>query len=215
MNTENKKSNWMKSHPLASFFLLALVMSWGLPIVLGFALTSLVNQSDLKDVVGQGAMWVSLYGPVLSGMIVTRWITPEQSPAPARRRWLTFGIVWIIALVVSALSLQQMFASNIGLISLLLISIPIALVPAFVFSSAFSKVASLREYLSTLVRPRGHFVWYLVALLTFPVIHLLGIMITNLMDSKPLLFNVHFTPGILSATLITFASVFFYSGGVN
>jgi membrane protease YdiL (CAAX protease family) len=40
-------------------------------------------------------------------------------------------------------------------------------------------------------------------------------LITNLLDNKPLLFSVHFTPGILPATLITFASVFFYSGGVN
>ncbi|MDH3567906.1 MAG: hypothetical protein OEM61_11225 [Desulfobacteraceae bacterium] len=156
---------------------------------------------------------MTLYGPVLAGMIVTRWVTPEQNPGSARKQWLTFGIVWIIALVVSALGLRQESTSNIGLIPLLIISIPIALLPAFVFSSAFSTVASLRDYLSTLVYPRGHSVWYLVALLTFPVVQLLGIAITNLLDSKPLLFNVHFAPGILSATLITYASVFFYSGG--
>jgi uncharacterized protein len=98
---------------------------------------------------------------------------------------------------------------------MLIISIPIAILPAFVFSSAFSRVASLREYLSTLVHPRGHFVWYLVALLTFPVIHLLGVAITNLLAGRLPLYNIYLNPGILLTTLIAFASVFFYSGGVN
>ena len=206
-------ANWMKSHPLALFFSLALVITWGLLIVLALALKGLVNQSDLMDVLLLSTARLVLYGPVLAGMIVTRWVTPEQNPGSARKRWLIFGIVWTFALVVSALGLQQQSASNIGLIPLLIISIPTALLPAFVFSHAFSKVTSLRDCLSSLVHPRGHFVWYLVALLTFPVVQLLGIAITNLLDSKPLLLNVHFAPGILSATLITYASVFFYSGG--
>src|SRR5512139_3451710 len=208
--------NWLKSHPIISFLSLALAITWGLSIPL-FVLyqAGLVNHSDIMDVLLLYTARLAVYGPVLAGMILTRWITTEKSPGSARKRWLTFGIVWIIALVVSALGLQQESASNTGLIPLLIISIPIALLPAFVFSSAFSKITSLRDYLSTLVHPRGHFVWYLVALLTFPLVHLLGIVITNLLDSKPLLFNVDFTPGILSATLIAFASVFFYSGGVN
>ncbi|HEY5670021.1 MAG TPA: hypothetical protein VIS72_07670 [Anaerolineales bacterium] len=215
--------NWMKSHPLAMFFSLALVLTYGLLIglglalasVLAFALAGLENQSDLMNLLLINTGRLMVYGPVLAGMIVTRSITPGQKPGSARKRWLTFLIVWITAMVVSTLGLQQESASNIGLIPLVIISIPIALVPAFVFSSAFSKVASLRDYLSTLVHPRGHFVWYLIALLTFPMIHLLGIMITNLLDSNPLLSNVHFNPGILSAPFITFTSVFFYSGGVN
>ena len=216
-------SNWVKSHPLAMFFSLALVLTYGLLIapglalasVLAFALAGLENQSDLMNLLLINTGRLMVYGPVLAGMIVTRWITPGQKPGSARIRWITFWIVWITALVVSALGLQQESASNIGLIPLVIISIPIALVPAFVFSSAFSQVGSLRDYLSTLVHPRGHFVWYLIALLTFPVIQFLGIVITNLLDSNPLLFNVHFNPGILSAAFITFASVFFYSGGVN
>jgi membrane protease YdiL (CAAX protease family) len=206
----------MKSHPLVLFFSLALVITWGLLICASSLLVGPANQSDLMDVLllHHGAR-LALYGPVLAGMIVTRWVTPEQNLGSARKRWLTFGIVWIIALVVDALGWRQENASNTGLIPLLILPISIALLPAFIFSSAFSKFTSLRDYLSTLVHPQGHFVWYLVALLTFPVVSLLGIVITNLLDSKPPLFNVHFAPGILSATLITFASVFFYSGGVN
>jgi uncharacterized protein len=208
--------NRMRSHPIISFLSLALVITWGLLIpVFVLYQTGFVNQSDLTDVLLLYTARLAVYGPVLAGMIVTRWIPPEKSPGSARKRWLTFGLVWISALVVSALGLQQESASNTGLIPLLIISIPIALLPAFVFSSAFSNVTSLRDYLSTLVHPRGYFIWYLVALLTFPVAHLLGVVITNLLDSKPLLFTVHFTPRSLLAALIAFASVFFYSGGVN
>jgi len=36
--------------------------------------------------------------------------------------------------------------------------------------------------LTTLVRPTGKLVYYLVALLTFPVIHLIGAGITNILN---------------------------------
>lgn len=64
---------------------------------------------------------------------------------------------------------------------MLIISIPIAILPAYAVSSAFSRVSSLREYISTLVRPRGNLIWYLVALLTFPVLQILGLAITQLL----------------------------------
>ena len=82
---------WMKSHPLISFFTLALVITWGLLIpVLALIQAGFVNQSDLMAVLLLYTARLAIYGPVLAGIIVTRWITPEQNPGSARKQWLTF-----------------------------------------------------------------------------------------------------------------------------
>jgi membrane protease YdiL (CAAX protease family) len=207
---------WMKTRPLVSFFILTLALMYILFFLAIYLYQMGLADQTLLQVLILYISRLAVYSPVLAGMLVTRWTLPVRSPVSASKRWLTFGIVWLVALIISTLDLWRSNPDpTVGWVPMLIISIPIAILPAFVFSSAFSRVTSLREYLSTLVHPQGHFVWYLVALLTFPVIHFLGVVITNLLAGRPSLYDIHFTPGILLTTLITFASVFFYSGGVN
>jgi hypothetical protein len=118
--------------------------------------------------------------------------------------------------MISALDLRQIITEDdLGWVPLLIISIPIAILPAFVISCAFSRITSLREYLSTLVRPRGNWIWYIVALFTFPVFQVLGLAITQLVGAEPGLTDIHLSPKILLSTLVTFVSVLLYSGGIN
>jgi membrane protease YdiL (CAAX protease family) len=158
----------------------------------------------------------AVYSPVFAGMIVTRWIAAERSPTSVKKRWLVFGIVWIVALAVYALDVRRSVPEDaLGWLPLIVILIPVAVLPAFVFASTFSKVTSIRAYLSTLIRPRGHLIWYLVALLTFPVVHFLGIGITQILGGEESIANIRIDPQLLLTTLLTFMVVFFYSGGIN
>ena len=207
-----KSIEWIKAHPIMSFFALTLLLTYALL----FPALYLMENSDQDFIVifALYAARLGVYVPVLVGMLVTRWILPDQSRKSASKRWSIFGIVWLVALIVSALDLQR-GGAPLEWVPLLILSIPIAVLPAFVVSSAFSRVTSLREYLSTLVRPRGKLIYYLIALLTFPVLYILGLAITQLLTGEPRLSSVQLSPEILLATLITFASVFFYSGGIN
>jgi membrane protease YdiL (CAAX protease family) len=211
-----KVTDWMKAHPILSFFALALALMYILFFLAIYLYQISLADQTLLQVLVLYISRLAVYSPVLAGMLVTRWTLPVRGPVSARKRWVTFGIVWLAALIISTLDLWRGNPDpTVGWVPMLIISIPIAILPAVVFSSAFRRVTSLREYLSTLVHPRGHFVWYLVALLTFPVINLLGVAITNFLAGRPPLNYIHLNPGVLSTTLITFASVFFYSGGVN
>jgi membrane protease YdiL (CAAX protease family) len=205
---------WMKTHPIVSFLALAL----GLIYLLLFPVIFLMDSAmpDLLQLLMLYAARLCVYGPVLCGMLVTRWTASERSLAPAWKRWLCFGIVWLVALLVYTLDLHRNVAEgSLGWAGLLIISIPIAMLPAYVVSSAFGRITSLREYLATLVHPRGNWGWYLVALLTFPVLFVLGLVVTQLFGSTPRLSDVHISSEIVWASLLTFASVFFYSGGIN
>jgi membrane protease YdiL (CAAX protease family) len=159
---------------------------------------------------------LGVYIPVLMGTLITRWIHPDLSTTSTSKRWSAFFIVWLVALVVSALDLRRLVPEDdLGWVPLLILSIPIAVLPAYVVSSVFSRVTSLREYLTTLVYPRGSLIWYLIALLTFPLLQILGLAITQLLTGEPLVSNIHLEPKILLDTLVTFAVVFFYTGGIN
>lgn len=207
-------NEWMKAHPIVSFFALALALMY----ILAFPVVLLMNSMDHPplQLLMLYAGRLCVYGPVLAGIFVTRWTLPSRTHTSTRARWVCFGIVWLLALGISALDLRRTIAEDaLGWVPLLVLSIPIAILPAFVVSSAFSRVTSLREYLSTLVHPSGNVIWYVVALLTFPVLQILGLAITQILGAEPRLSDVHWSPGILLATLVTLASVFFYSGGIN
>jgi CAAX protease family protein len=209
-----KSIEWMKSHPMVSFFALVLALMYLLVFPVVFRMDD--AEQPLLQLLMLYVCRLGVYGPVLFGMLITRWTSPERSPAPAWKRWLCFGIVGLVALVIYTLDFHRNVAEgSLGWAGLAIISIPIALLPAYVVSSAFSRVASLREYLATLVHPRGYWGWYLVALLTFPVLQVLGLAVTQLLGSTPRLADVHVSREILLATLLTFVSVFFYSGGIN
>jgi len=208
----------MKKHPILSFFILTLAMMYfiGFPVVYLMGLIGTSTNQPLLNLIVAYAGELAVYSPILVGMFVTRRTLPEQSLASTRNRRLTFWIVWLIGLFVYAFDLKLGPSGQVlGWIPLLIISIPVAFLPAFVVSRAFSRVTSLREFLSTLIHPRGHWGWYIVALLTFPVTAFLGAVITQLMTGESLFSGFHLSSGILLAALATFARVVFYTGGIN
>ncbi len=207
---------WIKSYPIPSFFILTLLSTFFLLFPPVYLHQTGFTDHPLLQVMMLYASRLAVYSPVLVGMLITWRAQPSRSPVSTRKRWLSFVIVWIAALVISTLELRgRIPQASLGWMPLLVLSIPIAILPAFVISSAFSRVASLREYLSSLVRPRGHLIWYLFALFIFPMVYIMGLAITQLLTGEPWLSNTQLSSEVLLATLITFASVFFYSGGIN
>ncbi len=208
-----KLAEWFQRYALAAFFTFATVFMF-VPLIPALYLNSLDN--PIAQASGMYLARVAVYSPALAGMIVTRWVAAERSPTSRKKRWLVFGIVWIVALAVHALDLRRSLPEGaLGWAGLILISIPVAFLPAFVFSSAFSEVTSIRDYLSTLIRPRGHLIWYLFALLAFPLVHILGIVITGMIGGENSIATTRIDSQLLTTMLLAFVYVFFYSGGVN
>jgi membrane protease YdiL (CAAX protease family) len=211
--TMKRLTEWIRGHPLVAFFTIAIVFMFAL-LFPALYLSSL--DQPIMQVFVLYLARVAVYSPVLAGLMVTRWIHPQQSPTSAKKRWLSLGITWIVALAVFALELRRSVPEDeLGWAPLIVLSIPVAFLPAFVVSSAFSRVTSIRDYLSTLIRPRGHLIWYLAALLTFPVVHLLGHGITQILGGEESIANIRIGPELLMTTLLTLTVVFFYSGGIN
>ena len=155
---------WVRRHQIISFFALVYVISFGvgIPLVYLFRGDHTVQRTLQFFVVR-----LLLYGPALAGMIVARAADRGERTGGKNRRWLAFVISWALAASVSVLYLMRTSGGGADPSSFIVISRLAALFPAFVISGAFSRITSIRRYISTLVRPRGGVVWYLVALLLF------------------------------------------------
>ena len=205
-------ADWIKRHEIMAFFLLGIVICFAtlFPAVL------VIPQNDtLGQILSFYLAMIGVYSPVLAGMFIVRVIQPDRQRVPFARRLLIFLPVWLIAEIILTASLRFSAAPGASTIALAILSLPAALLPAFVISSAYSGADGVKKMLATLVRPKGSIIYYLVALLTFPVIHIGGVGITNVLNGKA--WFPPFFPGadLAYTLLITFFSVLLFSGGIN
>jgi len=170
-------SSWIKQHQLSSFFILSFAISWGLLITLGPLYMSGV-------VLVIPILMLALFGPALAGIILSGVIHPEPKQTTLKSRLLAFFLTWLVATPVFVLSPElsrQGISISFGLVVMAAV---IALIPAFIVSSAFSRTPGVRAYLEPLVKPQGNVIWYITAIFLIPALLALSIVITNILGKE-------------------------------
>jgi len=158
---------------------------------------------------------LGIYSPVIAGILVTIVSNSKKKRVPFVRRLPVFVPVWLIALVIHAADLSRTAPPSTSILALILFSVPVALLPAFVVSSALVGTESVRNMLSSLVRPRGRFSHYLIALFAFPAIHFIGVVITSVLHHEPWFPKTDIGASLAFELLVTFVSVLLFTGGIN
>lgn len=198
----------VRRHQVASFFVLTLFITFGISVpclfLLGF-------DHPVSDLIQFCFVQLLLFSPILSGIIISRLTDTQRRESSQRTRWIVFLATWVVAFVISW---QTRFRYDNSTVEVVAAGIR-ALIPAFILSLVFSSHAKLAEYLSTILRPRGKLVWYLIALLAFPVIHVLGNAITSFMGGTARQAGTVDVIDVIFRTVVTFFSVLFFSGGLN
>ena len=198
----------VRRHQVVSFFVLTLFLTFGISVpslfLLGF-------DHPVSDVIQFCFVQLLLFSPVLAGIIISRLTDTRPRVSGQKARWIVFLVTWVVAFVISW---QTRFRYDNATVEMAAAAIR-ALIPAFILSLIFSGHVKLAEYLSTILRPRGKLVWYLVALLAFPVIHVLGNVITSFMGGAARQAGNADAAGVIFRTVVTFFSVLFFSGGLN
>jgi membrane protease YdiL (CAAX protease family) len=159
-------TEYLKRHQLIAYFFLTYVFSWALWI----SLQQLVldGRRSLMPLISLG-----VFAPALVGIGLSSVLKPRPRQGSRKPAVIAFIIVWILASVIIIVDLlvnEQMDLST----PLVVISAITGLLPAFVVSSAFSTIPGVRDHLRTYIKPRGPFGYYLLALVLFPAIWLLG-----------------------------------------
>jgi membrane protease YdiL (CAAX protease family) len=207
-----KTREWTRAHPIEAFFLLAILMCFGLlfPAVL------VVPQQRMSgQILGFYLARLGVYSPAVAGITVARIVQPGRQRVSLSRRLSVFLPAWLVAAIVQTASLELTAPPSVSPIALFALSLPVALLPAWVISAAFSGSDGVRRLLATVIRPKGSMVYYLVALSIFPFIQVVGAGITNALTGSPWLPRVNQGANLALTLVITFCSVLLFSGGVN
>ena len=203
---------WVRDYPLESFFALAILICYAtlFPAIFLIPQDNTIGQI-LCYFIGQ----IGVFSSVISAIIITKIIQPLRTPFPLLKRLYIFFPVWIVTTIINIANLKQTAPPQVPLIGLVILSIPVALLPTYVILSAFAGAESIRNLLSTLVKPKGNIVYYLIALLTFPFIHFVGSIISNIIQGHPLLPEINQPSTFTYTILVAFISGLFFSGGLN
>lgn len=203
---------WVRRHPIASFFLLAIAMCFATLFPASFLLP---RGAVYGQILGFYLSIVGVYSPVLAGIIVTQMAHPGRGHRPLAQRLKVFIPVWFIATGICIANLRLTAPPGVPLAGLIVLSFPAALLPAWVLSSASAGSEGVRRMLASLIKPTGNLGYYLIALLTFPVIHVVGAGLTNIWNGSAWFPPQGAGADLFPTLVITFCSVLFFFGGLN
>jgi uncharacterized protein len=199
-------TEWIKRHPVAAFFFFAFVITWPIEILALFILPG----NQLLLFFGQWA----LFGPALAAMLISGIEQPQPKVKRRRLRWIAFLLSWLLSAL--ALILYGWKVMGMELIVSCIANGILAIVPAWVLSSAYARTPGVRKQFSTLLRPRGPAIWYLAIFLIYPGISLLAMGVMRLVGG-----DVHYSMAITSfggaviLVILEFLHVFLLTGGIN
>lgn len=202
----NRIRRIIKEHQLISFFVLTYLTSWLL--FLPFFLTGDEQTFGILALVG-------LFCPAFVNILISRIITPVSDENPKSRRRIAFLVTWVIATAIFTLHVKT--TSRIESPVTIVFYAIIALLPAFVVASVFSKFPVVRRSLSSILNPKGHIVWYLFALLMPWIIKLISIPITaqlgwNAIYEPDRIYGISRWLGLVA---ISFLYGLVFAGGLN
>jgi membrane protease YdiL (CAAX protease family) len=173
----NKLACWIKENQLISFFALSFTISWGLLFLLGPLYANGV-------VLVVPALMLALYGPALAGIILSAILHPKPRQATPRSRLLTFFLTWLLATPIFVFTPESRPEGIDLSIGLVIVAAVIALIPAFIVSSAFSRTPGVRVFLEPLLKPRGSVAWYATAVLIIPALLMISALVTVILGDE-------------------------------
>ena len=198
--------DWIRQHQIAAFYILVFGLSW--PSI-ALAFWAFPDNLPLQAIFGK--LWA--FGPALVALLISAIVNPEPKRGSGGLRWIVFAAGWLFSWLILVLNARLVLSktTEMGLVVALGIC---ALLPAWILSSVYSKTPGIRRQFSTLLKPRGSILWYVVALFSFPVLLLAGAGITRLLGGVVAFRDMGFGSAV-ALPLIHFLEGFLASGGVN
>ena len=165
--------SWIRQHQLAAFFIITFTISWG-P---GFSFYK-VFQSGYELLFPLAA--IAICSPALAGITVAKVSNKEPKGETTQPFWIAFLIAMLFSTAVFLIN--NVVVNKATFSPIMLLFTPIVISPvAYVFSSAFSRIPSVRHYLSSVYLVRRVGGWLLLAPVVMLGIDLLSNWISNLL----------------------------------
>jgi membrane protease YdiL (CAAX protease family) len=203
----NTLTDWIKRHQVAAFFILAYAISWPLLFLYFYGFHGDPSIGALIEP-------LVVFSPALMAMLISGISEPLPRHEDRKPRRVAFFLSWLISAPILILYAWKVY--KVDLVIAAIVYSVLALFPAWVLSSAYARTPGIRKHFSTILRPRGPALWYLVVFLTFPGIPLVGMGITRLFGSEAQFFlaDLGFREAAIFLVL-EFLHGFLMTGGIN
>jgi membrane protease YdiL (CAAX protease family) len=203
----NKITEWIKRHQVLAFVILVYAIAWPGTFLAYF----IYPGNDLVEIL---AMPFVLFSPALIAMLISGIAEPRPKYERSKTRWIAFVLSWLLSGII--LILYGWKINDMPIVVNVIVHSLLALFPAWILSSAFSRIPGIRKQFSTLLKPRGPAIWYLVIFLIFPGALLMGFYITRFLGGDAWFFLADLSFGGAAVVLfLEFARVFLMTGGIN
>src|SRR5512135_2489942 len=171
----NKFVYWIRQHQVLAFFIL--VYAIALPAM--FLIYFIFPGNDGVAILSLPFM---LFSPALSAMLIAGIAEPRPKHTGSQTRRIVFVLAWLVSAFIMILHTRI----NLGIksVPVFIIFGIMAVFPAWILSSAYARTPGIRSLFSTLLKPRGSAIWYLVIFLIFPGFILLSFYLTPLLGGK-------------------------------
>ena len=195
----NKLTHWIKTHHVMAFFIFTFVISWGL----GFSYLAVY-----KGIIFLAPLaFIAFCGPALAGIIISGVSDTQPKQGTKRSYWIAFLIAWVVSALIFLAN--NTFINHAPISPVMVGFTLVSVVPvAFVISMAHSRIPAMKSYLSSLIRLRGVWGYFFLALVLTPVLVLLSILINSLLGRQ--LITSHQLPEINLAMIGLIAVKFLY-----
>ncbi len=159
----------MQRHPVTSFFVIAFAISWAVWLSL-LAVHGAEGSTVLLIIL------IGAFGPALSGFICASVQEPGKSGGHGMRQWMLWAAATIVILPLAInWSFLKGHAEKASFYFLALILSGLA---GFIVSGSLSRRNGVRRLMSPLLRWRERPLWYLYAIVSWPVV----LLATNMLD---------------------------------
>jgi membrane protease YdiL (CAAX protease family) len=191
-----------------AFFLLTYGISWSV-----LSLYFSIFQGDQN--IGVLIEPLVVFSPALTAMFISGIAEPNPKQENSRPRRIAFFVSWIICAPILIGYAWVIYKIEEVAVVVIVFGI-LSTFPAWVLSGAFSRTPGIRKHFSTLVRPRGSVWLYLVVLLFFPVVLLIGMWVTRLIGGEAQFYLADLPIWeVALLLLLEFLHVFLMTGGIN
>jgi membrane protease YdiL (CAAX protease family) len=175
----SKAAQIARQYPISSFFALAFGFSWGLWLV--FQPLYMAGRPASSGTFGAWAaplLMLGIFGPALAAITLSAIAGPGRREGTRKAALIAFALAWPAGTLLFTLDQVsgegREFSLFIGALSAVA-----ALLPAFVLAQSLHSTPGVRRCLETIARPRGALRWHVLALLGFPCLWGLGLLLTR------------------------------------
>jgi membrane protease YdiL (CAAX protease family) len=201
----NTITTWIRRRPLVAFYLICFAISWGL------WLPVLLYRTDITELVGI----VGVFGPALACVFVSRTSSSDAKDSSRLSYRMAFFAGWIIS-TMAFFFYSGAFKESSWPIVLVIFSI-LGLVPAYIIASAVSGPSGVRRTLSSIMRPKGWWGWYVLALALPVAFRLISVWLSRQLGWE-LLSDPEIPTNLLElagSILVVFLYTLIFAGGLD